>query len=350
MPFKPNKQRLRNRSDYGVRVARPGYDAMNCAQNQLLFNSGWPILQIVDVIDMTWEGDYEYKLTINVTRINNVTGDVNRNTTDSIVSEPPAGYTSSYETDATIDTFREVSVNTKNIRKTENMPITMYIYNTDVRTEGDYTIITDQRCSKVAVVKKSHNLGYTPFFMMSEDISEVSGYIVLFSVDITTDVDYPYTEKPLQILGSSSDYGIKSSSIFGSKVPGLCSNMFSKLVQAIKTQDTSRGSDDAGQGLDTMRVIWSPVNDPNEATDGMLLPYEFYAFTNSDGYGTFADGGPYYHREYPAYLPPTNSSEDYNKDAWAVSADSFQAPVDFKNTLVVLRSPMVSPEYEERII
>ena len=53
MDFAPNEKNLKNRSDYGVRVARPGYDANNCAQNQLLFNSGWPILQIAEIVDMS---------------------------------------------------------------------------------------------------------------------------------------------------------------------------------------------------------------------------------------------------------------------------------------------------------
>lgn len=36
MEYRPNKKNLKKRADYGVRVARPGYDANTCAQNQLL--------------------------------------------------------------------------------------------------------------------------------------------------------------------------------------------------------------------------------------------------------------------------------------------------------------------------
>ena len=45
-----NDPRPVNRGDYGVRVARNGYDASTCADSDLLFNSGWRIIQIVKVI------------------------------------------------------------------------------------------------------------------------------------------------------------------------------------------------------------------------------------------------------------------------------------------------------------
>jgi hypothetical protein len=55
-----NTPRLRKRADYGVRVARPGYDANECAQNQLVFNSNWPIIQIAEVIDLNKDVETRY--------------------------------------------------------------------------------------------------------------------------------------------------------------------------------------------------------------------------------------------------------------------------------------------------
>ena len=37
-------------------------------------------------------------------------------------------------------------------------------------------------------------------------------------------------------------------------------------------------------------------------------------------------------------------------NAWAVTVTTTQTAVETKNSLVVLRSPMVSPEYEERVL
>lgn len=340
--FKPNKKNLRERSNYGVRVARPGYDAMNCGQNQLLFNSGWPILQITKVVDMR-DGDpgYIYTLEKSITKINNVTGDYEIKTTSDVVSEPPEGWTSSYDRETEVDSFRSVYVNRIHIIKDVEGTETTYSYPVDYRTEGDYAIITDTICVKSPIVKKAHRLYYTPFFLESEAVSNIEGYVILFSVDIADDVDYPYTEKPLDIIGSLGNYGINSTSIFGANVPGLCSNMFSKLVQAVKTQKTIISD------TDSTRAIWSPVADENEAKEGCLLPYEFYSFVSNFS-GTPEDGGDYYNREKPFYIQKTGSSGFVSmSEAWAVATG---IEIRGKNSLVVLRSPMVSPEYEEVVV
>ena len=336
--LKPNKKNLRERSDYGVRVARPGYDANNCAQNQLLFNSGWPILQLVKVIDMTGDPEYRYILKKDITKINNVTYDITETSETEYVDEIPSGWTNSYDTEHIVSSFRSVSVNRIHIIKDVPGTETVYSYPVDYKTEGDYTIITYTYCNRVPFIKKTHRLYYTPFFLESEAVSNIEGYVLLFSVDITDDVDYPYTEGALSIVGSVGNYGINSSSIFGSKVPGLCSNMFSKLVQAVKTQRTSYGNYPA---------IWSPVSNENEAKDGCLLPYEFYSFV-SDFSGSVEDGGDYYYRERPWYIQKSNSGGFIDmSEAWAVATG---VEVVGKNSLVVLRSPMVSPEYEEVVV
>lgn len=343
-----NKKNLRNRSDYGVRVARPGYDANNCAQNQLLFNSGWPILQIAEVLkleNMLSEQIYIY--TVTTTVYNNQTWvEISSDVEVSYPSSPPSGYdrTNTYDYDPYEygDEYELIEVNRKYVRKPLAGSRTYYIYPSESHTEGNITTSIDKSCVKAPYAKKQHRLGYTPFFMMSKDLSDIDGYIVLFSVDIAKDVDYPYTEQALSLLSPSTDYGIKSSSKFGSRVPGLCSNMFSKLVQAVKTEDTA---DTSGGDL---RSIWSPVSDVSQAKTGILLPYEFYSFIGDAKENTGIDGGVYYRRGYPFYISRyTGAALD---DAWAVSVTSFQDMVRTKNSLVVLRSPMVSPEYEERTL
>jgi hypothetical protein len=66
------------------------------------------------------------------------------------------------------------------------------------------------------------------------------------------------------------------------------------------------------------------------------------------GKNTGIDGGCYYHRGYPYYLARGNGQR--LEDAWAVAVDIFQSIIVNKNSLVVVRSPMVSPEYEERTV
>lgn len=347
MAYAPNKKNLTERANYGVRVARPGYDANDCAQNQLLFNSGWPILQIAEVIDMDTANTVNvYEYTITTTVIVTATGvQVSRDEEVSYPDAVPEGYTSTYtynfDPDEAGGSYRNMWVNRKYVKKALAGNRTIYRYPQQTSTSGEYTTIVDTMCSLSQYAVKSHRLGYTPFFMTSDLVSDIDGYVILFSLDISKDVDYPYTEKPLALLSPATDYGIKSSSKFGSKVPGLCSNMFSKLVQAVKTQETSNSD------MDRM-AIWSPVKSASDASGGELLPFEFYSFIGDSDSGAGIDGGVYYRRDWPFYISRYNGAG--LSDAWAVSVTSFQDAVDTKNSLVVLRSPMVSPEYEERVL
>lgn len=348
MAYAPNKKNLTERANYGVRVARPGYDANNCAQNQLLFNSGWPILQITEVIDIRGLAPIDIcEYSVDTTVIKTATGDVASETKEiSYPSEPPSGYnnvnTYYYDPNETIGEYKSISVNRKYIKKEVAGTRTVYNYPEESSTSGEYTTTIAKICYIKPCIKKNHRLSYTPFFMTSDMVSNIDGYVILFSVDIAKDIDYPYTEKPLALLSPATDYGIKSSSKFGRKVPGLCSNMFSKLVQAVKTEETSvRYNND-------LRAIWSPVKDASKAKGGELLPYEFYSFIGEAGSGIGIDGGVYYRRDWPFYM--SRYSGGTLNDAWAVSVTSFQDKILSKNSLVVLRSPMVSPEYEERVI
>lgn len=215
----PNRKNLRKRADYGVRVARPGYDANNCAQNQLLFNSGWPILQIAKVVDLSkLVAGTKYRLRVTVQWQDTQdpwspghSGVLSDTITE--VDTPPAGYTGTYTYNAPTPSIDEgLMVNRKYVRRDYGGRVTEYNYPTDIWTEGNirYTKITECRGMNFGQIQ--HRLGYTPLFIASEHISGASGYAVLFSVDITKDVDYPYTEEPLAFLSQTKDYGIKSSS------------------------------------------------------------------------------------------------------------------------------------------
>lgn len=340
----PNEKNLKNRSDYGVRVARPGYDANLCAQNQLLFNSGWPIMQIVKVIELSNANTtYVYELTTTETKFDLVNQVVlSQKETVSEVDSPPAGYTYeyTYQFDASSLGIRSIQVNSKYIRELLSGTRTSYTYPTEVITEGNIRTSIGRMCEKMPIRKKTHNVGYTPLFLESGNISNISGYIVMFSIDITTDIDYPYTERSLELTTPTNDYGIKSTSEYGSRVPGLCSNMFSKLVQAVKTEETS-----TWEGY----AVWSPAVDKVSAEEGCLLPFEFLSYVGNSNNNAGINGGVYYYRDYPFYISKGNVNDGFG-DGWAVATTATQAAMMTKNSLVVLRSPMTSPVYEERTI
>lgn len=339
----PNKKNLRERADYGVRVARPGFDAGTCAQNQLIFNSGWPILQVVDVIDLDdINNNYVlYRYTVTIWRTDMVHGITTKSEETSLLDYVPSGYESTSQSQYT-PTDNNIMVNKKYIQRDAPGTVTSYYYPSTTVREGDFIIETEKSCISVNRARKTHGLGYVPLFIESKNVSNLPGYVLLFSVDIATDVDYPYTEASLPMLTAPKDYGIKSSSIFGKRVPGLCTGMFSKLVQAVKTQATSKGTDE-------IRTVWSPVSSANEAKDGILLPYEFCSFVSDSSTDTGIDGGAYYGVGSPTFLQRTQSGDSIST-AWAVSSEPYFSDVTTKNSIVVLRSPMVSPEYETRTI
>ena len=344
--FIPNKYNPKERSNYGVRVARPGFDASTCAQNQLLFNSGWAIMQIAEVVDFRNQpAQYLYIMTTNTTVYDSATGTYNFSEESEEVSSAPSGYNS--ENDFETSFFHDVLVNKRYVLKSAGATYHIYYYPAEQTTVGTVTTTVSKRCSRYSVYKKAHGLDFVPFFAKSEWLSGVSNCVLLFNIDIRRDVDYPYTEEALPLISKTGDYGIKSESIFGDNVPGLCSNMFSKLVQAVKTEETVQGDRDMGGGASDTRAIWSPVNtdDPNEVPAGAFLDYEIYAFVEDKYFSVPDDGGEYYREQPVQYM--SGSFGGAAQDAWAVTTSSFQSMMEDKNSLVALRKPMVSPSYEE---
>ena len=339
---KVNRPNYKERADYGIRVARPGFDAATCAQNQLLFNSGWPILQIVKVIKLDKLEPIEWiQHSYTVYHIDKETWEtISEEKTAEVVNSFPPGATPYTHYPEIGDPVR-LSVNRRFILKRNSGDEVQTVTYTDWREEPDYYVQTIDQYDKYKGYRKKHGLDFVPFFLDATGLfGGLSDYVLLFSVDITKDVDYPYTESPLPFVGEVGDYGIKSTSEFGENVPGLCSNMFSKLVQAVKTHDTSTYQD--------QYVYWSPMQKWTGDPRGVLRPYEFYAFY-TPGY-KLDEGGEYYGRSYSTFKNDSGVLGDYS-DSYVVATDSFmmipEAPAH--TALVVLRSPMVSPEYEELV-
>lgn len=310
-------KKMKAKGDYGVRVARPGFDASTCADNLLLFNSGWPILQLCALIDM--DKDFE-----TYTRYQLADG----TWSDTL----PSGYN-------LIATFTEsdkpkFGINKKYVR--------MY-----VETKDYYDTTYTYEVKGYVYRRKKHYMGYTPFFMPADDVTgTTSNKLLLFSVDIEADVDYPYTEEALPFVSFISDYGMKSSSIFGPKVPGLSTGQFSKLVQAVKTQDTANYVESNGNKI----PIWSPLADAPATTPSTspLLPFEAYGFAivGETLHTTYDDkDGGYYTPLFARALSDGGTGLAYVYSLLGYAASYFP-----KSSLVILRSPLVTPEYEEKTI
>lgn len=296
-----------NRGDYGVRVARNGYDAATCADSDLLFNSGWRIIQIVKVIDMS-----------------RVVHDDNPP-----VYPVPDGWTSdrtnwggggAWNWNCCVD------------EKWFYLPG----YSVELRTDPN-----GQQHRYYQGDKVYHGLGYVPLFFKSKFCSDTPGYILLTNIDIRQDVDYPYTNAPSQYYGGTSDYGIKSKSYNRSEMPepgetrgcGINTSIQSKMVMAIKTEK-SRTKDKATYGelvYDAPFPSWAVPQDSNAQTT-KLYDYEAFGFWSPDGV---------IFQEYPIGGLGIDRSIYTLVDEWGAADD------ETKKSLVILRSPMVAPDIEE---
>lgn len=289
-----NTENLVKRKDYGVRVARPGYNASYCADNQLLFNSSWPILQITGV----------YK--------------------EELVSQ--SGTTPSGGTliSTTTNDYSSYCAADKE-----------YVY-TKVITKR-YLVVTDY-IDVVETYGTRHNLGFPPLAFQSSTVSGVPGYVVVTNIDISTDVDYPYTEAPAGYYGGIGDYGVKSRAYFKHSMPhvgeewgfGINSRLNSKLVQAVKTMDTA--VEDNG----STNIRWRPPKDANGKEIFGIRDFEYFGFIKYNQSEIYTPRRAIF---YPL-LDPGN--ED------TVIIDPGQSTAGYSPaSLVVLRSPMVSPEIVE---
>lgn len=352
------KENLRPKGDYGVRVARPGYDARYCAENQLLFNSGWPILQIAGVIDFSKSFETEVWWW---------------NVNEGWLENEPDGLSSTIGGLPGLD--GTISANRKYLKKCIRTTAWRKP-NPDANAYPRF--LTYYRCE---FGLKRHRLGFTPAFLPAKMMalgSDIEDVVLLYSIDIETDIDYPYVETPLAMIRPQKDYGLKSSSMFGKRVPGLSSNQFSKLVQAVKTEKTAQMVSaipmEGGSSREYPVPVWTPLKESMDVKSvpvGVLRDYEAMSFVvgtrgvlaRGSGLPTrfekepSKDGGDWY-RFVPTlveqgrelYFNPIFPIDAKYYPPFAFAPEHFSSSADGileKSTVVVLRKPLTASEEME---
>lgn len=322
----------KKKGDYGVRVARPGYDAGNCSDNQLLFNSNWPIIQIAKVIDFDKEG---VELIVYAKQIID-----------------PETWESSWE--PTYDKPGGVNFSFEEIEKPEYRVGLKYCYKT---MEAGYGYDSGHNYWTACKYKvKQHQLGYIPMWYASEWISDVEGKVVLTNIDISTDIEYPYTDSPTILATPVKDYGIKSSSVFPN-VDGLDTGMFSKLVQRVMTTEKSGSIAKQGGKIIDRELLWYASNKKadidKDTSDRLMAQYEAYGYSAEPSlaktgfveYRCFTVEKSYTHRPTQAIFDSSGSR------LFVIGLQTTGQDYDnYDKVMVIVRSPMVSPEYEEVVV
>lgn len=321
------------RGNYGVRVARSGFNAATCADSQLLFNSGWPILQVVKVVK---NSDKHHIGSSNNSPSGSQWQKVNEITTDLM-------------TDAT----QRPMVNGQYIITSFTQQIWLNNVTGEIRRVNNFDGIY-------------HGLGYPPFFFIAKDVGHPeSNKILLFNLDVSRDVDYPYTSRPFSMFSDKVDYGIKSKAYYAKNMPrggntdgvGLSSNIVSKMVQAVKTEQTTKNTD-----AEVLRIAWYPPQASDDNADVLDDAYQFEYYSYIGGSEIFGgssptdiDGGEFYQDRSRGgqgigMWPLSQSTTDFNLVGYGVnyiiSQDSDMGTVD-RVSLIVLRSPMVAPDVTE---
>lgn len=294
-----------SRGDYGIRVARNGFDANTAGDSNLLFNSNWPIIQIVKVISE----DNKVKII---------------DETEGIPSSwilTRVEKTGVFIWDCAVD------------EKWLYLPRYTYWY-TDPQTFEMHF------CDKQ--YKIYHGLGYAPMFFHSEYVSDKSGYYLMTNIDIRKDADYPYTSKASYYDGATKNYGIKSKSHTRKQMPqpgetrgcGINTLIQSKLIMAVKTEKSKTHSDDPNNPAPN--ASWGVPKDDNDAKTTKLTDYEPFAYFSGDGIVPFEEAS-------AGIFPPSDPDGRFQIVGLGGSAYA----VGSKASMVVIRSPMVAPDVQE---
>lgn len=309
-----NDYRQVKRGDYGVRVARKGFDASTSADSELLFNSGWRIVQIVKVIS-----EEHKKLYLDQT------SDI-----------PPSYYHIRDDIQGNYIWTHAVDEQYLYLPKT----VMVYVNPQD----GVYHYYYKQ-------YRIYHGLGYVPMFFKSEYVSDKPGYYLMTNVDIRQDADYPYSSQPSYYSGISQDYGMKSKAWNNDKLPryretrgcGLNTNIQAKMVMATKTEQTK--SSDPSAAI----VAWGLPKDNNTQTVNNITDFECFCYWKSAPSldGTPDDTGGTY-MEMPVGILPANDPKGARYQI--ISQSNVPDTSGSKAGMVILRSPMVAPDIEEVVI
>lgn len=349
-----NKTDMQKKGDYGVRVARWGYDAGSCEDGDLLFNSSWPIVQIVKYIkpDVSWER----------VEFAELPGD-----------EP-------YELKQTVDLDRyNYGVDRKYVYKITGW--SSYQYSEIIgHTEWGEDIYRYHIFFKPVAYRYKHGLGYKPMAIGSEILSggEITDGVILTNVDLDKDADYPYLSKPRVASTKVANYGIASKAYYSGRLNthntryiGLSSNIQSMMVQAVKTSKTSakNGWGGAFSGAATGSVVYYPPNNGKGQPIFSVGQLSYFGFAGQIagaiqmeglGLGGVGEGGGEF---------VSNLSDDISVGFGSVlfehmvglgygSANIILSKANFADgkeedekprtaAVVCLRCPMVSPELEQ---
>lgn len=279
---------MRARSDYGLKIAKKGFDVRYASDNQLLYNSSFPVLQIVEYIDENtpWEivdtGSYQSWDSFSGTLVTRWRHNMRR---VHGLGYPPmvVPFNGSPIAIAAPD---RIEWNSK------------YIYST-----ADFVNVTQYNSYMANPVK--------------------TGRFVVFAVDIETDVEYPYVDAGIDTeWGQQYDYGIKHMLTADTQTTdpndlGLNANVQSIMVVAVKVATTDNKSQN--------------VYIPEGIAPSQLAPFAFIKSQDNDrwragGVSAQAVGG---------YRPAIPGVYDYfTLDGQYVGS---------KCSLVVVRSPMIAP-------
>lgn len=279
---------MRARSDYGLKIAKRGYDVMYATDNQLLYNSSFPVLQIIEYItaDTQWEvvetGSYQYWNEFNGTLTTRWRHNMRKLHG---LGYPPMVVAFGYGAYGSSD---RLEWNTK------------YIYSSnDFPTEA----------------------GYNAFIANGAPTQNA----IVFGIDIETDVEYPYLDDGLETeWGQQYDYGIKhiltnDPNTLNPEDLGLNANIQSIMAVAVKVATNTNPN---------VSVYY-----PDGISASQLAPF---VFIQSSITGRWRAGG-VSAQAVSGFRPamPTLGIDYYRLDGQSFGA---------KCSLVVVRSPMIAPD------
>lgn len=278
---------LRARSDYGLKIAKKGYDVFYAKDNQLLYNSSFPVLQIIDYItaDTQWEvtetGSYQYWS----------------------------------EYDGSLSTRYRHSM--RRLHGLGYPPMVIPFGNTTFSVQDRLTWN-----SKYIYFDKSFNTvtEYNNFIAGGSKTPDA----IVFGIDIETDVEYPYVDDGLDTeWGQTYDYGIKhmltdDTSTKDPTLLGLNANIQSIMAVAVKV---------ATKDNPDVRIYY-----PDGISATQLAPFVFIKSAIDSRWRAGGVSAQAVSGFRPAM--PTLGIDYYALDGQIVGE---------KCSLVVVRSPMIAP-------
>jgi hypothetical protein len=276
-----NSSTLIARRDYGMKIAMPGFDVLYAGDNELLFNSSFPILQIKVLATLQ---------------------------PDSI------GSSSASQGGELFATYGTAPYRNFVYRWRHDLGFVPFIIYMDPASRFSNPYGADEQYIYLSV---------------SEGGTIPTGKVLVAPTDITKDIEYPYTALPLpSITGSLADYGFKSTA-FGEIEAhdfdnlGIDPRLQSQMVLAIKTLSTS--------------FVNTAINYqyPAGITTNDCMVYGFFKTTIS-----YDSGSPVVWKQMGenGQAIPSYFRNKYTTDSVSANTDSTM-PI----SLVITRAPMVAP-------